>query len=87
MGRAEFSLPSISSPIKFPRFTVLVLVITPPHRSKLSDSHSPEPMPSTNLSNWLTVPGHETIPGTGGEIEITTTAQTGFYRIAAKQDF
>ncbi len=42
---------------------------------------------STNLSTWLPVPGHETIPGTGGEIEVTTPAQTGFYRIAVKQDF
>ena len=42
---------------------------------------------STNLRTWPPVPGHETLPGTSGEIEITTPAQTGFYRIAVKQDY
>lgn len=42
---------------------------------------------STNLTNWLPVPGHEALPGTGGEIEVSTaSAATGFYRVAVKQD-
>lgn len=42
---------------------------------------------STNLTDWLPVAPYETIPGTGGEIEVTTSATPGFYRVAVKQDF
>jgi hypothetical protein len=40
---------------------------------------------STNLTTWL--PGHETIPGTGGEIEVTASQGQGFYRVAVKGDY
>jgi hypothetical protein len=42
---------------------------------------------STNLTNWLPVPGHESIPGTNGEIEVTASQGQGFYRVAVKWDF
>ena len=42
---------------------------------------------STNLKTWTPVPGHETVPGTGGVIEVTSPVATGFYRVAAKRDF
>jgi hypothetical protein len=42
---------------------------------------------SPNLVDWLPVPGHETIPGTGSIIEVSTPSPNGFYRIAAKLDF
>jgi hypothetical protein len=42
---------------------------------------------SPNLQTWTPIPAHQSIPGTGGEIEITTPTQVGFYRFAVKQDF
>jgi hypothetical protein len=42
---------------------------------------------SPDLRSWFPVPGHETLPGTGGEIQVSTPTPSGFYRIAAKRDF
>jgi len=42
---------------------------------------------SPDLLNWSAVPTHETLPGTGGIIEVSTPSPTGFYRIATKRDF
>lgn len=42
---------------------------------------------STNLTTWLPVPGHETLPGTNGEIEVTASQGQGFHRVAVKGDY
>ena len=52
-----------------------------PTRVGMARQHSPQP-PTLVLR-----PRQVTRPGTGGEIEITTPAQTGCYRIAVKRDF
>ncbi len=42
---------------------------------------------SPDLQIWSPVPGHETVRGTGGVIEISSLTASGFYRVAAKADF
>ena len=56
-------------------------VVDFPTRVGMARQHSPQP-PTLVLR-----PRQVTRPGTGGEIEITTPAQTGCYRIAVKRDF